>query len=127
MNVDGTVVVGVGQNQAFRWTTATGMAGLGFLAGDNVSVATGVNADGAVVVGHSTDATSGIQQAFRWTVAAGMSLQVSPATGIASSGSQGGPFSPSSFKYTRERQAATFNARSPAFRRGSLPRQLQAL
>src|SRR5262249_57092599 len=68
---DGTVVVGQaneasGRTQAFRWTAASGMVGLGFLPGGNSSLARGVNADGTVVVGQANDA-SGQPQAFRWT------------------------------------------------------------
>jgi len=71
VNADGTVVVGQGIDQAFRWTAATGMVGLGFLPGDNESLANGVNADGTVVVGQANDA-SGHGQAFRWTAETGM-------------------------------------------------------
>ncbi len=50
--------------QAFRWTAASGMVGLGFLAGSIWNAALGVNGDGTVVVGYSlTDP----QQATRWT------------------------------------------------------------
>src|SRR5262245_54773271 len=72
VNADGTVVVGhahlpptVLALEAFRWTTASGMVGLGFLPGGNSSHAAGVNADGTVVVGDSTD-PSRLSQAFRW-------------------------------------------------------------
>src|SRR5262245_61306399 len=37
--------------EAFRWTTATGMVGLGFLPASNSSRGTGVSADGSIVVG----------------------------------------------------------------------------
>jgi probable HAF family extracellular repeat protein len=84
VNADGTVVVGAstGQgtggngepSQAFRWTAAGGMVGLGFLPGDNFSYATAVNADGAVVVGESVNANTNLSagHAFRWTAAGGM-------------------------------------------------------
>jgi probable HAF family extracellular repeat protein len=55
-----------GQEQAFRWTAAKGMVGLGFPPGDNWTIANGVNADGSVVVGQGQDAVSGQLQAFRW-------------------------------------------------------------
>jgi probable HAF family extracellular repeat protein len=50
VNADGTVVVGYGydtsgQTQAFRWTAASGMVGLGFLPRYNQSYALEVNAD----------------------------------------------------------------------------------
>ena len=56
-DADGSVVVGYsegsGPPQAFVWTAATGMVGLGFLPGatDHSSVATAVSADGSVIVG----------------------------------------------------------------------------
>ncbi len=73
--------------EAFRWTAAGGMAGLGVLAEDNhyfdsnpskpQSRATGVSADGNVVVGWSAgpDAegnNGSVKQAFRWTQEGGM-------------------------------------------------------
>jgi probable HAF family extracellular repeat protein len=45
--------------------------GLGFLPGGRASDATGVSANGRVVVGEATGAT-GSSQAFRWTAASGM-------------------------------------------------------
>jgi len=79
VNADGTVVVGTTlfltpggfQQQAFRWTEETGMVGLDFLPGGNQSRATGVSANGKVVVGEAVDA-SGREQAFRWTAATRM-------------------------------------------------------
>ena len=53
---DGSVVVGVSGGlggEAFRWTAAGGMVGLGRRPGDYYSYARGVNADGSVVVGGS--------------------------------------------------------------------------
>lgn len=69
---DPLVIVGysnssIGQ-QAFRWTQAGGMKGLGFLDGDTRSYAYGVSADGKVVVGESRSS----YQAFRWTQSGGM-------------------------------------------------------
>lgn len=54
--------------EAFRWTKATGMVGLGHLAGDpyTSSQANAVSCDGSVIVGYSHD------QGFRWTAANGM-------------------------------------------------------
>lgn len=71
---DGHIIVGsssdtnTGTQQAFRWisdSTATGgtIHGLGFLPGDDGSIAWGVNNDGTVVVGSSSFVTS---EAFRW-------------------------------------------------------------
>ena len=66
----GRVVVGESQTdkgrQAFRWTQATGMVGLGTPALNETSVAYGVSADGKIIVG-----TQG-QVAFRWTEEPGM-------------------------------------------------------
>ena len=75
VSADGTVVVGFSPDgsermQAFRWTKARGMVGLGFLPGDSRSLAWGASADGAVVVGESNNDTG--EQAFRWTEAGGM-------------------------------------------------------
>jgi probable HAF family extracellular repeat protein len=90
-NADGSVVVGdsgliccnvggTGANlQAFRWTATSGMVGLGFLPGRNMSFANGVSADGSVVVGTSGTITGTITnpmttslQAFRWMAGSGM-------------------------------------------------------
>ncbi len=77
VSADGTVIVGEstdGTNggQAFRWTQATGMVGLGFVgnSGYRYSAATGVSTDGSVVVGSSTY-SGNYEQAFRWTQAGG--------------------------------------------------------
>lgn len=80
VSADGNVVVGVGESlnglgdrrtEAFRWTAAGGMVGLGILPGDgDHSWAENVSADGAVVVGSAT--RGGAEVAFRWTAAGGM-------------------------------------------------------
>jgi uncharacterized protein YhjY with autotransporter beta-barrel domain len=69
-------VVGFGNStastaEAFRWSGGT-MTGLGFLPGGSTSQATGVSANGLVVVGsgNSTAAVSG--EAFRWMQSTGM-------------------------------------------------------
>jgi probable HAF family extracellular repeat protein len=70
---DGTVVVGSSHffsQEAFRWTQAGGMVGLGTLNGGSNSIATGVSADGAVVVGIADNGAW--DRAFRWTQAGGM-------------------------------------------------------
>ena len=46
------------------------MVGLGHLPGDTNSTATGVSADGSVIVGTSSSASG--SQAFRWTAGSGM-------------------------------------------------------
>jgi probable HAF family extracellular repeat protein len=68
---DGTTVVGSGGAQAFRWTSAAGIVGLGdLLGGSFLSNAEAVSADGSIVVGWATS-TNG-QEAFRWTLSGGM-------------------------------------------------------
>ena len=69
VSADGTVVVGYSYSangpEAFRWTQAGGMVGLGDLAGGIFfSLARGVSADGTVVVGYSNTDTH--NEAFRW-------------------------------------------------------------
>src|SRR5262249_3340342 len=56
------LVGGAESSQAFRWGDGA-MTGLGSLPGDTNSAASGVNANGRVVVGESFNATA---QAFRW-------------------------------------------------------------
>jgi probable HAF family extracellular repeat protein len=85
---DGSVVVGGASSaaslagssftldfEAFRWTQAGGMVGLGDLPGGGFhSFANAVSGDGSVIVGASTSTASGISdfEAFRWTQATGM-------------------------------------------------------
>jgi probable HAF family extracellular repeat protein len=59
--------------QAFRWSPATGMVGLGFLPGGSqfLSTARAMSADGSVIVGWATD-SSFANRPFRWTQATGM-------------------------------------------------------
>jgi probable HAF family extracellular repeat protein len=77
--------------RAFRWTEAGGMQELGTLGGAQ-SGATGVSADGSVVVGVAENA-EGQEHAFRWTAAGGMQDlgtlggSGSAATGISADGS----------------------------------------
>lgn len=75
---DGRVVVGTGDSdnpdfpgeEAFRWTRADGMMGLGTLEGGTSSQAWGASADGSVVVGISGSTDD--NRAFRWTADTGM-------------------------------------------------------
>jgi uncharacterized membrane protein len=77
VSTDATVIVGgmgslVGNPEAFRWTEATGMVGLGGLPDAAVwSSAFGTSADGSIIVGQARNADS-ILQAFRWTEETGM-------------------------------------------------------
>lgn len=104
---DGSVVVGwaghrnyfcCGQDnyiettQAFRWTQATGMVGIGTLPSYSRSIATGVSANGSVVVGNSS-ASGRFEEAFRWTQSGGMvglgvlpGLKSSSANGVSGDG-----------------------------------------
>jgi probable HAF family extracellular repeat protein len=61
--------------EAFRWTEAGGMEGLGSLSTNTDSQARDVNADGSVIVGES--GSIGTPRAFRWT-AQGMLELVTP-------------------------------------------------
>ena len=53
ISADGSTLVGSASGEAFRWTAAGGLKGLGYLPGGSSSVATGVSANGSVVVGYS--------------------------------------------------------------------------
>ncbi len=73
---DGSVVVGRGWGtlgpEAFRWTSSTGMVGLGAFTGGSTtaSSASGVSGDGSVIVGSSNGSLG--YEAFRWTSSTGM-------------------------------------------------------
>lgn len=73
---DGGVIVGSSNSEngleAFRWTAASGMVGLGFLPGGIASEATGVSGDGSVVVGWTRSPPGVPRRAFTWTEADGM-------------------------------------------------------
>ena len=85
VSADGSVVVGASSTagnaagqffpavHAFRWTQASStMTDLGTLGGTN-SAASGVSADGSVVVGGSADTVGNTAfRAFRWTSGGGM-------------------------------------------------------
>jgi probable HAF family extracellular repeat protein len=77
ISADGSTAVGYSDSynpsgvQAFRWTAASGMQGLGDLPGSNhVSYAYGANADGSVVVGFGSPQQG--SEAFRWTSSTGL-------------------------------------------------------
>ena len=75
VSADGSAIVGYSRSrngrEAFLWTQAEGMIGLGDLPGGRFSGrATGVSADGSVVVGYSHGRNG--TEAFRWTRATGM-------------------------------------------------------
>lgn len=80
---DGSVIVGeahgaVLANEAFVWTAADGMIGLGVLPADvgksfAGSFATDVSADGTTVVGYSKGGNGDYAQAFKWTRQGGLS------------------------------------------------------
>ena len=80
VSADGAVIVGRGSTvgsssqlvrEAFRWTEAGGMQGLGDLPGGyHSSTATAVSGDGSIIVGSSAVANG--SSAFRWTEATGM-------------------------------------------------------
>jgi len=78
-NQDGSVIVGYAasagrpRGEAFRWTQAGGMVGLGLLDAGTLgfSQAAGVSSDGSVVAGTSFNASE-VGQAFRWTQSGGM-------------------------------------------------------
>jgi probable HAF family extracellular repeat protein len=81
ISADGGTIVGISysgpdEQQAFRWTAANGMVGLGFLPPQpgltRYSVAEAVSADGTVIVGESRSLNSGNGgEACRWVVSGG--------------------------------------------------------
>lgn len=76
---DGSIVVGASKpfwdgttGQAFRWTQATGMVGIGYpTAGGIYSEATGISRDGSMIVGYGIGGGGG-STSFTWTQAQGM-------------------------------------------------------
>lgn len=79
MSRDGTVIAGTSwsavpfftTSQAFRWTAADGVQGLGFLPGDDTSEALAMSPDGGTVVGLSYDKATQKGRPFRWSAATG--------------------------------------------------------
>ena len=71
ISADGSTVVGR-SNEAYRWTSDSGMVGLGDFAGGNLaSSGSGVSADGSVVVGNGAPSNNK-NMAFRWTAGTGL-------------------------------------------------------
>jgi uncharacterized membrane protein len=92
LSADGSVIVGMNTlspfqlGEAARWTSADGPVGLGFLFNNGevqFSTATGVSADGSIVVGTaSIDSESNqLSEAFRWTKETGLVPLDDPANG----------------------------------------------
>lgn len=71
-SANGSVLVGYSGSEAFRWTQAGGLVGLGYLSasGSPSSDARAISADGSVIAGYSTTANG--TEAYRWTQATGM-------------------------------------------------------
>lgn len=73
---DGAILVGSSSGagtEAFRWSQATGMVGLGTFAGGISSTAWDISDDGAVICGSSEiPAATGVDRGFRWTLATGL-------------------------------------------------------
>jgi probable HAF family extracellular repeat protein len=76
---NGKVTVGIAAHdistadnyEAFRWTEADGLNGLGYLPGSQYSDAKATNNDGSIIVGLGTNAEENFE-AFRWSAADGM-------------------------------------------------------
>ena len=66
--------------EAFRWTEADGLVGLGHLAGNNQSYASDISGDGSLIVGTSNwwfrsddgEIEAGESEVYKWTEATGM-------------------------------------------------------
>ena len=69
----GSAAKGGSNHEAYRWTSATGMVGLGRPAGGE-SLASGISANGTTIVGHQIAAGGGLSQGFFWTPASGRVL-----------------------------------------------------
>jgi autotransporter-associated beta strand protein len=62
-----------GELRASRWTSGSGMQGLGVLGTDEISSARGISGDGSTVVGMSrAPSPNYTETAFRWTAAGGL-------------------------------------------------------
>lgn len=124
VNANGSVIVGQAESpngtEAFRWTQANGIQGLGFLpTGMGSSQAFGVSGDGTIIVGTSVVFENGseVTEAFRWTGAGGMqglgdlpggpTWSVAPAISadgstIVGAGSTSASFTNQAFRWTSE-------------------------
>lgn len=71
VSADGLVAVGGSSGEAFQWTAGGGMIGLGDLPPCCGSLASGVSADGLIVVG-TGDPVHSAAEAFRWTSPGGL-------------------------------------------------------
>jgi probable HAF family extracellular repeat protein len=88
ISADGSTVVGAADNEAFAWTAAGGIDGLGGLtAAPFRSAANAISADGLVIVGDSLDVTAGVRDAFRYAGGAMSGLGAFTATGASRDGS----------------------------------------
>jgi probable HAF family extracellular repeat protein len=90
VSADGSVVVGAGVSargtEAFRWTAAGGIAGLGTVPGGRFpSEALAVSADGSVVVGRA--GVPGGEEGFRWSADTGMVRLAGSPHGVSADGS----------------------------------------
>ena len=99
VSADGSIVVGFSGTEAFRWSSSTGIQGLGFLPGLNTglfSSARDISADGNTIVGQSSSPIVAAGEAFRWTEQTGMvglgnmggRLRGSEATGVSANGAR---------------------------------------
>jgi len=73
VSADGSFVVGISNDRAFRWSSAAGIEDLALLPGTSQSHALAVNADGSVVVGTSGNQGAGYHGCI-WTSGMVMSL-----------------------------------------------------
>jgi hypothetical protein len=71
--IAGSLTIGGGLVEAFRWTAPGGVKRLGFPNDHNMSQVVALSADGAVVAGTASSQAVGFQ-AFRWTECTGMTL-----------------------------------------------------
>jgi uncharacterized membrane protein len=72
---DGEIVTGTSIGvviQAYRWTQAGGMLGLGTLPDYESSSARAISSDGSTIVGSAYDADTETEQAMRWAQSEGM-------------------------------------------------------
>jgi uncharacterized membrane protein len=112
ISADGNVIVGMSDGRAVRWTAEEGLRPIDDLlaaAGVNVSnwvlvEATGVSADGSIIVGRGRrhDATNNALATKGWIAYLPLprkTLQVTPATVQRVRGNKGGPFAPPQLTY----------------------------